>query len=265
MSSEAVARVQCSGCQATFKLKSAGLGKNVKCPKCQTIFKAIAIQQTAPVGQPANRSPVVQVAAPGNQVAAGAVAAPPGTKRCDWCHEYIAIAEFDAHYDSHRGKREDGQLNTYPSLPPEERWKGDLSTVPQDYVHPDCGAVTGMPEDIIRTYLVNPYFYGYSSFCCGCGTHISGKKLKWVDTGETLYDYTKRLQQTNPDSAKYRGGIIKTFFAVSLIGGVVLGALVGVIGYFASGMMTGLVSGCIGTLLGALGTFGYLLKLRGGI
>lgn len=259
MSTAETQRVACSGCQTKFKLKTAAIGRKVKCPKCQTVFEAVAIDH--PLGNfPASPSSPAPA-----QAIAGTPLAPQGTKRCDWCHEFIPLGEFDEHYKTHQGVADDGQYNAYPSLPPEERWKGDLRTVPQNYVHPECGSVTVMPEDIIRTYLVNPYFYGYSSFCCGCGTHISGKELKWVDTNESLYDYTRRLQANNPEAAKYRMGLIKTFVGLSVGAGLFLGLIVGLIAYFASGTTAALLGACAATVLGMIGCFVWLYQLRGGI
>ena len=205
MNETSKARIQCSGCQAGFKVKAAAIGKKVKCPKCETVFVAapVAARKAVPVAQEQTKSPSPQA------VPAAKPVAPSGTKRCNMCHEFIPVDEFDAHYQQHEGLADDGQHNAYPTLPPEERWTGDLRNVPQNYIHPVCGSVTVMPEEITRTYLVNPYFYGYSSFCCGCETHISGKELKWVDTGETLYDYTRRLQVENPNSKKYRNEAIR--------------------------------------------------------
>lgn len=52
-----------------------------------------------------------------------------------------------------------------------------------------------MPEDIIRSYLVNPFLYTDCSFCCGCNDYVPLDELFWVETGESLEDYNRELQQ----------------------------------------------------------------------
>lgn len=259
-------RIQCSGCKAGFKVKAAAIGKKVKCPKCETVFVAtpVAAKQAVPVAHGQAKSATKQTVKT-QTVRTDKPAAPAGTKRCDMCHEFIPIDEFSAHYEQHQGNAEDGQHNSYPTLPPEERWKGDLKSVPQNYIHPECGSVTGMPEEITRTYLVNPYFYGYSSFCCGCETHISGKELKWVDTGETLYDYTRRLQAENPNSKKYRNAAVKNLIIAAMMVGVIPALLAAVIGFFVGGLMTAATSFVTFGLIGSVLAFAAFFKMRGGI
>src|SRR5262245_1562307 len=92
-----------------------------------------------------------------------------GTIRCLYCHEYIDEAAYAAHRDEHLRLRPDGQQSEYATLPPEDREQGDLAGVPRVYVHVKCGAATGMPEDIVRSYLKNPYLYlADATFCTGC-------------------------------------------------------------------------------------------------
>ncbi len=135
------------------------------------------------------------------------------TTRCQFCHEEIPTREYDAHVAEHLKLQEDGQQEEYATLPPEERDDIDISNEPQSYLHEKCGFVTGMPEEIIRTYLVNPYFYlADRSFCCGCGQHIPCRELVWVETGENLQDYNDRLRAAKPE---LRPGLLKrAFFAV---------------------------------------------------
>lgn len=63
------------------------------------------------------------------------------------------------------------------------------------YRHRACGVCTQMPEEIIRSYLVDPLLYGDSSFCCGCGIYVYGDELEWTETGERLVDYSARLRR----------------------------------------------------------------------
>jgi Fe-S cluster assembly iron-binding protein IscA len=51
-----------------------------------------------------------------------------------------------------------------------------------------------MPEEIIRSYLVDPLLYNDGTFCCGCGAYVYSGDLTWVETGEVVLDYMGRLR-----------------------------------------------------------------------
>jgi len=51
-----------------------------------------------------------------------------------------------------------------------------------------------MPEDIIRSYLVNPFLYSGGSFCCGCNDYMPYEELFWEETGQSLAEYFQKLQ-----------------------------------------------------------------------
>ncbi len=120
--------------------------------------------------------------------------------RCPYCHEFIDPAEFPAHEAEHRKARPDGQQSEYATLPPEERDEGSLDGVPKVYRHKRCGATTGMPEEIIRSYLKNPFMYtADSTFCCGCSRHVPFRECVWVETGEDLQTYTDKLRAAKPE------------------------------------------------------------------
>lgn len=121
-------------------------------------------------------------------------------QRCPYCHDWIDSLEFSAHCEEHRRLRPDGQQNEYMTLPPEEREPGPLDGVPRVYRHWRCGRCTGMPEEIIRTYLKNPFTYmADRSFCTGCGTHVPCRELVWVETGENMQEYNDRLRAAHPE------------------------------------------------------------------
>ncbi len=123
-----------------------------------------------------------------------------GMVRCQYCHEYIDTAAYSSHKAEHLKARPDGQQSEYATLPPEEREQGSLSGVPTVYVHVKCGAATGMPEEIVRSYLKNPYMYlADATFCTGCGTHVPFRDCKWTETGENLQTYTDRLRAEKPE------------------------------------------------------------------
>ena len=134
--------------------------------------------------------------------------------RCEFCHEYFEKSAYSAHRKRHLDLRSDGQQNEYASLPPEEREVSDLKGVPQVYLHRRCGAETVMPEEIIRSYLVNPYlYYSDQTFCAGCGEHIPNRECVWTETGENLQVYIDRLRAGKPE---HRPGFL-TRLAVGVV------------------------------------------------
>lgn len=115
--------------------------------------------------------------------------------RCPYCHELVPAKDIRRHQNDHEDLRSDGQQNEYVTLPPEERLPGSLDGVPRIYYHHRCGSHTGMPEEIIRSYLQNPYLYfADQSFCGGCHKHIPCRELVWVETGENMQAYNDRLR-----------------------------------------------------------------------
>lgn len=120
--------------------------------------------------------------------------------RCPFCHKFIDKNEFSAHEAAHRRKRPDGQQTDYATLPEDERERGDLDGVPQVYMHKKCQGATGMPEEIIRSYLKNPYLYmADATFCCECGRHVPFRECVWVETGENLQKYMDKLRAAKPE------------------------------------------------------------------
>lgn len=115
-------------------------------------------------------------------------------RRCPYCHRWVLNWLYDSHEKKHTQRRDDGQMTDHVTAPPTERYTGSLADVPQAYHHSVCDTTTGMPEEIIRTYLVNPMAYNDSSFCCGCGDYIDMSQLVWRETGENVLDYMGKLR-----------------------------------------------------------------------
>ena len=112
----------------------------------------------------------------------------------------IAEANYADHVATHRKLKPDGQLTDYMTLPQDEREGGDLAGVPSKYLHKKCGAITDMPEEIIRSYLKNPYLYlADETFCTGCGTHVANTECHWIETGVTLQTYMETLRSKKPE------------------------------------------------------------------
>lgn len=106
--------------------------------------------------------------------------------RCPYCHEWVKGKNYLHHQNEHNGLRADGQYKEYVTLPPEDRDHSSLDGVPRVYYHHRCGSHTGMPEEIVRSYLRDPYlYYADQSFCGGCHRHIPCRELVWVETGRT--------------------------------------------------------------------------------
>src|SRR4051794_10914481 len=125
---------------------------------------------------------------------------------CPYCHKHIASADYPAHEAKHRAPRSDGQQSEYATLPLEKRHDGPLAGVPTIYEHQSCGVATRMPEEIVRSYLKNPYLYSAdATFCCGCQKHVPFGECTWVDTGEDLQTYMDKLREANPQR-KPEGG-----------------------------------------------------------
>jgi hypothetical protein len=51
-----------------------------------------------------------------------------------------------------------------------------------------------MPEEIVRSYLANPFLYNGKTFCCGCKQYVNCAELAWVETGQNMADYNDRLR-----------------------------------------------------------------------
>ena len=128
------------------------------------------------------------------------------TKPCPYCHEQIDVGNFAVHCQGHEHLRPDGQQEEYVTLAPELRSGQSLNSEPRVYYHEKCGAATQMPEEIVRSYLVNPYLYlADSTFCTGCGNHVPNRECVWSETGEDLQTYIDRLRADKPE---YRPGLL---------------------------------------------------------
>ncbi|QDU73314.1 hypothetical protein Pan97_02830 [Bremerella volcania] len=122
------------------------------------------------------------------------------SKRCPYCHEHVESSQFNAHCAQHEQIQADGQQEEYVTLPPEARSSENLVDEPQVYCHSKCGAGTQMPEEIVRSYLVNPYLYlADKTFCTGCGTHVPLRECQWVETGEDLQSHIDRHRAEKPE------------------------------------------------------------------
>ena len=102
---------------------------------------------------------------------------------------------YQRHRAKHTALRPDGQMTDHITVHPTGRYQGSLRGVPQVYIHRKCGVGTKMPEEIIRSYLVNPFLYGGGSFCCGCNDYVPQEELFWHETGQCMAEYNHELQE----------------------------------------------------------------------
>lgn len=80
--------------------------------------------------------------------------------------------------------KEGGQHADYYVLCPEERAKGFVRPVRQEYIHTVCGTKTHMGLALAETYARDPHFYG-ATFCVHCSNHFPVAEFKWLD-GEVV-------------------------------------------------------------------------------
>jgi hypothetical protein len=96
-----------------------------------------------------------------------------------------------------KGQKEVGQNDVYLILSEEERAKGFIRPVRQNYVHVGingteqartgtaCGGLTKMSLPIAETYARDPEFYG-RTFCTGCNVHLPVVEFIWEGTNEVV-------------------------------------------------------------------------------
>jgi hypothetical protein len=114
---------------------------------------------------------------------------------CLYCHIYVDEAVYAEHEANHLKLRPDGQQTDYVTLPTDAREQGSLEDIPKVYIHQRCQAGTRMPEEIIRSYLKNPYLYlADRTFCTGCKRPVRYSQCVWSETGENLQSYFDRLR-----------------------------------------------------------------------
>ena len=125
-----------------------------------------------------------------------------GRTECPFCHEMIDAREYDGHLAAHLEKLPDGQQRDHITLREDERFDGELAGVPTGYVHERCGAATSMPDEIVRSYLADPFLYSNRTFCTGCGNYVPHAECRWIDTGEKLTDYFRALKRNAPEKRR---------------------------------------------------------------
>ncbi len=72
------------------------------------------------------------------------------------------------------------QAEVYLVLSEEERAKGFVRPVRQEYIHTVCGGQTHMGLALSETYARDPKFYG-ATYCVHCQMHRPVAEFKWLD------------------------------------------------------------------------------------
>ncbi len=77
------------------------------------------------------------------------------------------------------------QAEAYLVLSEEDRAKGFVRPVRQNYVHTTCGYETRMGLAIAETYAAKPSFYG-STYCTHCNMHRPVSEFTWLADGQVV-------------------------------------------------------------------------------
>ena len=126
---------------------------------------------------------------------------------CPFCHQQIFRLWYSFHTARHTALLDDGQMTDHITVAEHERYLGPLDGVPQVYYHPLCEEETGMPEEIIRSYLANPFLYNDTTFCTGCNDYVLESEVFWTETGQSLAEYKEQLQQAYLQRRDSAGGL----------------------------------------------------------
>ena len=78
-----------------------------------------------------------------------------------------------------------GQHEAYWILSPEDRAKGFVRPVQQEYVHAACGGKTSMGLAIAETYARQPDYYG-ATMCVHCGGHFPVGEFIWAGSNQKV-------------------------------------------------------------------------------
>src|SRR5438093_4340016 len=65
---------------------------------------------------------------------------------------------------------------------------------PRVYKHKKCGAKVRMSDDVVLTYLDDPFYYNEFTHCPRCGGDVPRSQCVWVETGQRMDEYFEDLQ-----------------------------------------------------------------------
>lgn len=181
-------------------------------------------------------------------------------RQCPYCHELVSARRYRRHVAKHEEKGDDGQQRDHATLPPGERREGDLDGVPRVYRHDTCDVETIMPEEMVRSYLADPFLYNDETFCCGCKAYVRLNRCIWTETGQRLDEYFDDLRKQATSEAPSPPP--RTWRVVALLLPVVAGLAVSLLGAALTGRTgTTLIGGGVGLVVGGF-TRLFIVYLR---
>ena len=131
---------------------------------------------------------------------------------------------------------------------PDEAGDGDSRA----YVHKECGGVT-----VISGFqfgrITNPFDVVPQTYCAGCEKYVSLKKVAWVETGEVIAAYRRRMRATAPAALR----LLTSYLAMLIY--TALGAAIGSL-FPADKAPAWLIGGAVGFAL-AIVAIPWLLSL----
>jgi hypothetical protein len=65
---------------------------------------------------------------------------------------------------------------------------------PRVYKHKKCGCKVRMSDDVILTYLDDPFYYTEFTHCPRCGGDVPRRECVWVETRQRMDEYFEDLQ-----------------------------------------------------------------------
>lgn len=190
---------------------------------------------------------------------------PPGLVACPYCHQWVLKKDLRQH------RRQHGDTNTvdgwpaFPTLPPEDRYRGSLANHPQRYRHTRCGRETVVPEERIRTYLADPFFYINRSYCEGCRKSVPTGELVWLDTKTKVRDYFAKLKAQDPQSDRKKIRLAMRWLRAALAAGGGAAILFGSLGYAFQDLELAIFLACGSLLAAMIGVPALLIWRRGGV
>lgn len=122
---------------------------------------------------------------------------------------------------------------------------------PWAYQHKKCGTQTVIDVTELSTMFDDPYQLPYT-FCAGCQKHYHDRQFFWVESGENLFAFVKRLR-----ARKSLGFKICRLVVAPLIGGVIGGA----ISWFTGSDTVILVVAILGGVAGGWMAGGFIMAL----
>jgi hypothetical protein len=113
---------------------------------------------------------------------------------CPHCGRDVLYFLYSVHVVKHATVTAVRTKSVSVALPADERYVGPIHHVPRLYRHRVCGSWSTVPEDMVRSFLVNPFFYADRWECRGCKRLVPTAELSFAQTGECVLTYIQRLR-----------------------------------------------------------------------